>query len=69
MLDCLLACLIDGIDVSNLGGFGLGLIEVRHLLTDAGLFLGAAIGHIPMVRVEMPVGVEYGISTRLHNGR
>ena len=31
-----------------------GLVEVRHLLTDADLFLGAAIGHMPMVRVEVP---------------
>jgi hypothetical protein len=29
----------------------------------------AAIGHMPMVRAEVPVEVEYGISTRLHNGR
>jgi hypothetical protein len=35
------------------------------LLTDADLFLGAAIGHMPMVRVEVPVEVEYGTSARL----
>ena len=64
MFTCLLDCLIDGTDVSNLGAVGLGLIEVRHLLTDADLFLGAAIGHMPMVRVEVPVGVEYGTSAR-----